>query len=598
MPVRLSLGKIGKHAHIRILRSYRNADGSPRNEMVATWGRMDEALAKNPHVIEEAKRKVEELNSKESEDRFSARSANAQANIQKAIAEAAQGANTQSQTGLNIGVAVIQQLWNKLHLEDRFRYLQTKTNIEYDYPSLAFMSTAMRMLAPSSRLQAWNHRENYVVDFGALSEISHYYRVLEQLSRDKENIVKMLNYQVQDIYKREVTVCLYDVTTYAFESRTESELRGFGISKDHKVNEVQVVLGLVIDSEGIPIDYELFNGNQNEFATLIPTIRRVIDTYKVKRLVVVADRGLNSSENLWQLSELGCDFVIAQKIRNCSESLQQEILNEHWDMHCMELDSSGTPNGVIVYKAKTLEVPREIKETRISASGRRYPGKKTIGTLDTYWVVTHSASREKKDLADLDRAVEKAQKCLKEGRKKSERGWSSLIQYPKGKGKAKLDIEKIDNKRRWAGYYAICTNMDIAKKNPKVVQEIYRQLWRIEDSFRITKTGLEARPIFVWNDDRINGHFVVCYMALVLERLLEYECRKNSYQVTTPALFEALRTAMVVPVKLREGTVYLKLNVNDVFERVSSILELGTLNKIESQTTLRTKLHLKRKRSR
>jgi len=453
---------------------------------------------------------------------------------------------------------------------------------------------AMRVLLPSSRLQNWKHRGAFIADFSELDNLQHYYRVLEQLQKDKEHIVAVINKAIAEKYQRAVTVCLYDVTTYAFESRIESEIRDFGMSKDHKVNEVQVVLGLVIDANGIPIDYELYRGDTNEFGTLCPTIKRITEKYKVQRIIVVADRGLNSGENLKQLQDIGCDFVIAQKVRSCDEETQQEILNDCWDETYMDFDEEGKTTGEIQFKAKTLEVKKPIREIKQSASGKNYPGK-IIDWIDTRWIVTYSSKRAAKDNAELDRAIEKAQQCISQKNGKvSQKGWSSLIKRGASKGKAHLDQEKIAQKRRWAGYYAICTNMALKEKSSTEIVELYRQLWRIEDSFRITKTHLQARPVFVWNDKRIEGHFVVCYVALVLQRLMEYECHMKKTPMTTARILTALRTAMVVPHDIRHELFFTKFNVNEDFETLGRVFGLQTLSRYESKQALKKKLHLPR----
>ena len=149
------------------------------------------------------------------------------------------------------------------------------------------------------------------------------------------------------------------MTTYSFDSRCVSDYKDFGISKDHKVNEVQVVLGLVMDENGIPIDYELFNGNTNEFGTMVPLIEKIKKTYHLKQLIVVADRGLNSCQNLFDLKDIGCDFVIAQKFKTTSEHLKEQILDhENWQKFVCN------DEGEVVCRYKTLDVKQDRKSTR------------------------------------------------------------------------------------------------------------------------------------------------------------------------------------------------------------------------------------------
>ncbi len=181
------------------------------------------------------------------------------------------------------------------------------------------------------------------------------------MKEDKESVVNHLNREIQKRIKRKITAAFYDVTTYSFESRNIADYKDFGQSKDHKVNEVQLMLGLVMDENGIPIDYELFNGSTNEFGTMVPLIKKIKTTYGIDQLIVVADRALHSSENLFALRQIGCDFVIAQKVKNASADEKKAILDQNnWQQ------STCDENGEILYHYKTIEVNKPLYETRIS----------------------------------------------------------------------------------------------------------------------------------------------------------------------------------------------------------------------------------------
>lgn len=181
------------------------------------------------------------------------------------------------------------------------------------------------------------------------------------MKEDKESVVNHLNREIQKRIKRKITAAFYDVTTYSFESRNIADYKDFGQSKDHKVNEVQLMLGLVMDENGIPIDYELFNGSTNEFGTMVPLIKKIKTTYGIDQLIAVADRALNSSENLFALRQIGCDFVIAQKFKNASADEKKAILDQNtWQQ------STSDENGEILYHYKTIEVNKPLYETRIS----------------------------------------------------------------------------------------------------------------------------------------------------------------------------------------------------------------------------------------
>lgn len=360
-------------------------------------------------------------------------------------------------------------------------------------------------------------------------------------------------------------------------------------------NEVQVVLGLVMDSNGIPVDYDLLPGNTSEFGTMIPIIERVKQTYNIDRLTVVADRGLNSSENLSKLKSMNCDFVIAQKIRNCSQEIQDEILDEaNWEQTVFDEQT-----GEVFCRYKHLSVPRELRETKISPkTGKKYNTSKIIETMDVNWVVSYSPKRAHKDNADTDRLVSKAQKAIDNKQSLvSSRGYRALLKVPKTNENVQLDLAKIADRRKWAGYYAVCTNLPV--DDHQKIMSMYRQLWQIEDCFRTSKTWLETRPCFVWTDEHIQGHFMSCYLALTIERLMKFLVRQAGLQISSEALLQTLRTASVTPVSntSKSAVVYQKMDVDQYFDDVCEVFGLGRLHRYESRGGLLKALKLKSARS-
>lgn len=589
------------HRYVRVCRAYRNSKGKPASEVVENHGRLDACLIKDPLYVEKLKERVAEQNRLEKEAETKLLEDAIATRMQKLVdAHQVSGKDalndTSSALALNIGAAIVKQVWELLSMPACFQYLQSKTKIEYRYDHMAFMLSALRILSPSSKRATFEKRNNFIVDFSEFDNLKTVYNVLDQLALDKKSIIRYLNRQIGKLTQRKLTAAFYDVTTYDFESQEQSNLKDFGLSKAHKVNEVQVVLGLVMDDNGIPVDYELFPGNTSEFGTMIPIIKRVKETYGIDKLVVVADRGLNSSENLVALQNLGCDFVIAQKIKNCDAKVQQQIFNnENWEKVLADKET-----GEITCKYKKLAVSKDLKETKISEkTGKKYNTSKIIGTLETNWVVTYSPKRARKDNADTDRLVEKALKAINNKQSLTgSRGYKALLEIPKADGEIKLNQKKIDDRRKWAGYYAVCTNLPA--EDHQSVMAIYRQLWQIEDCFRTSKSMLETRPCFVWTDEHIKGHFISCYLALVLERVMKYLVKKALPEMTAERMLAALREASVVPITNAGETAvsYIKVNVNDDFDAISKALDLMPLRRVESRNGLQKALKMRNARTR
>lgn len=589
-----------KYQYVRVCRAYRNEKGQPTSETIENHGRLDECLKKDPNYVEALRERIAKQNALQKEVEAKLFQDQLAENTQRLI-----DAKNQSSTDalndysscrrLNIGVAVIKRVWDQLNLSSSFQYLQSKTKVKYRYDHLAFMLSALRILLPSSKLRAYQHRNDYIVDFSEFDNLKTVYNVLNRLAQDKQAIVRSLNRQISKLTKRDLTLAFYDVTTYGFESQAQSELKDFGLSKANKVNEVQVVLGLVMDSNGIPVDYDLLPGNTSEFGTMIPIIERVKQTYNIDRLTVVADRGLNSSENLSKLKSMNCDFVIAQKIRNCSQEIQDEILDEaNWEQTVFDEQT-----GEVFCRYKHLSVPRELRETKISSkTGKKYNTSKIIETMDVNWVVSYSPKRAHKDNADTDRLVSKAQKAIDNKLSLvSSRGYRALLKVPKTNENVQLDLAKIADRRKWAGYYAVCTNLPV--DDHQKIMSMYRQLWQIEDCFRTSKTWLETRPCFVWTDEHIQGHFMSCYLALTIERLMKFLVRQAGLQISSEALLQTLRTASVTPVSntSKSAVVYQKMDVDQYFDDVCEVFGLGRLHRYESRGGLLKALKLKSARS-
>lgn len=589
-----------KYQYVRVCRAYRNEKGQPTSKTIENHGRLDECLKKDPNYVETLRERIAKQNALQKEVEAKLFQDQLAENTQRLI-----DAKNQSSTDalndysscrrLNIGVAVIKRVWDQLNLSSSFRYLQSKTKVKYRYDHLAFMLSALRILLPSSKLRAYQHRNDYIVDFSEFDNLKTVYNVLNRLAQDKQAIVRSLNRQISKLTKRDLTLAFYDVTTYGFESQAQSELKDFGLSKANKVNEVQVVLGLVMDSNGIPVDYDLLPGNTSEFGTMIPIIERVKQTYNIDRLTVVADRGLNSSENLSKLKSMNCDFVIAQKIRNCSQEIQDEILDEaNWEQTVFDEQT-----GEVFCRYKHLSVPRELRETKISPkTGKKYNTSKIIETMDVNWVVSYSPKRAHKDNADTDRLVSKAQKAIDNKLSLvSSRGYRALLKVPKTNENVQLDLAKIADRRKWAGYYAVCTNLPV--DDHQKIMSMYRQLWQIEDCFRTSKTWLETRPCFVWTDEHIQGHFMSCYLALTIERLMKFLVRQAGLQISSEALLQTLRTASVTPVSntSKSAVVYQKMDVDQYFDDVCEVFGLGRLHRYESRGGLLKALKLKSARS-
>ena len=355
---------------------------------------------------------------------------------------------------------------------------------------------------------------------------------------------------------RDLSVAFYDVTTYYFESVRADDLKRFGYSKDNKVNQVQVVMGLLIDSNGIPISYELFPGNTNDFKTLEPVMRKLKADYGIKKVIITADRGLNSKQNLAFLKSVGYEYVMAYKIRSSSKEIKEMVLSGE-TYHTVSKD----------FKWKVCNFSTSVN----------YEGRKV--NLEDQMVITWSASREAKDRRDRERLIEKSKKlvesksALKSEMKKGGKKYVQLNFIEEDQ--VTFNHKQLTNDELYDGYYGIQFSDETL--NPSRVIEIYHGLWKIEESFRVMKSNLEARPIFVWTEESIKGHFVVCYLALVIQRYLEYLLRTKGIDLSTEVIQDAVRSAQYTLISGDEAkdTYYIKNMEHESYREIISVLGIS-----------------------
>jgi len=268
----LKIIKSHKYQYLKICRSYRDTDGKVHQKVVSNIGRLDILQQQGLEKIVYA---MLELVSPEKKGRY------------KDIS------TMEEVHRWNYGFVAYAKLWNSLGISQILRSLVKNRKIGFDFEKVVFSLVVNRLLAPSSKLYHFNHKDRYLF-LNEEIELHDFYRALDLLAEHKEDIEYQLFERGRDLLNMQLDVVFYDVTTYYFESRERDALRDFGFSKDHKINEVQVVMGLLIDKEGRPIGYELFRGNTADSTTLVDVLKKLREKFKIERVIFVADRGLNS----------------------------------------------------------------------------------------------------------------------------------------------------------------------------------------------------------------------------------------------------------------------------------------------------------------
>jgi len=387
-----------------------------------------------------------------------------------------------------------------------------------------------RILDPASKKKTYQEKDRYFENMQfSLDDV---YRCLTQVVTFKDSLQLHLHQKMKEKFGRSTELVYYDVTNYYFETDRQDEMRKKGVSKEHRPDPI-VQMGLLMDTKGIPIFYDLFPGNSNDCETLLPVLDKVKKDYQVGRTIVVADKGVNTADNIAFSLARGDGYVYSQTVRGANKELKDYVLDE-----------SGYRKIGEDYKIKSRLYPREIAVS--NAKGGR-----TKVRIDEKQVVFYSAEYDAKAKADRESALMKARDLVNNPARYHKAISYGAAKYVKNlvfdpatgeilttRQKPFFDEEKLRQEEKFDGYYAIITSE--WKKTDQEIMEIYRGLWRIEEAFKVTKSDLAARPVYLSRNDHIQAHFLICFVALVIVRLLVLRLG-NKYSI--PSIVESLNKA-------------------------------------------------------
>jgi transposase len=429
------------------------------------------------------------------------------------------------------------------------------------------------LLNPSSKRSLHENKEWYA----GLNEdlaLQHLYRALDLLAEHKAQLETALFDKHRSLFNMSVDVVFFDVTTFSFESQHADTLREFGFSKDGKLNEVQVVLALLIDKDGRPISFELFPGHTFEGHTLLSTLDSIKERFQIDQVIIVADKGLNSKLNLKAIKDRGYDYIVSCRLKNLPQKMKEQVLSacDYQPIPIRELfgveDDEHKPH---TFKYKVVDYTNVVRYKDEEQN-------KTIKVeLSEQLICSWSSRRAAKDKADRQRQVDKAQKAIAENHKSilSHRGYKRYIK--KGNSAKRdetlsLDQDKIEAEARFDGYAAIqCSRLDCGAVE---VMRAYRQLLKIEESFRVMKSTLRTRPVFVWTPEHVKGHFVMCFLAFALERELEYRLNKRRIDNSPEQIKSALRSMQCSELDIEDEAHYLRGKHNPLASQIFALLKV------------------------
>lgn len=477
-------------------------------------------------------------------------------------------------TSLNIGYLYLKDIYAKLNLSDFFKSVSSDRKITYDCNKICQFLTYARILDPASKYGTYDKLDTYYEK--PQVEYQHMIRFLDILDRNSDKYLKHLFDNSENIVKRDTSVMYYDCTNYFFETEKPDEeivdevtgeiilgLRQFGISKENKTSPI-VEMGLIMDSRGIPISMCIHPGNTNEQLTAVPLEKEVIRMTGNKKFIYCADAGLGSY-NIRKFNDMGGRaYIVTQSVKKLGQEIKNIVFNDS-NYHLLSNDDAITlkemrtfdkkdANNLSLYNDFAYKVipantamDTGLYKEKVYKNGRTKKVK-TKGTLHQYIIVTFSRKMMEYQRTIRERQLERAKKLLRlKDPEKIKKGPNDIRRFLKNTSSDTanyvLDMDKIHEEEKYDGFYAVATNLDDSAKD---ILAVAQNRYKIEDCFRIMKTNFDARPVFLRKPERIRAHFLICYTALLIYRLMECKLDDNLTHVTTSNLIKTLRNMNVV----------------------------------------------------
>lgn len=467
----------------------------------------------------------------------------------------------------NVGYGILKEIYRQLELDRFWRWKVRGKKIKYNLELIFRLLVISRILYPGSKKETFEKRGIYFEPLEGFS-LDDVYHALDLIAENEEALQKWIYKRSEKLLARDLSVSYFDCTNYYFDigrpdidlldeaghpvdaqgQPTDAKYRKRGPEKNHRPDPI-VGMGLLLDKNGIPLAYDLFPGNESEKVHMRPVLNRVKNEFSDTRTIIVADRGLNTSDNIYFLNgdnkgdiNERDGYVYGQSVRGADAQFKTWVLSGGYHQDKVT-DEEGK---VVSFLHKSRIHPKQLS-VNVTVPGQKQAKKKTV-TIDQKQMVYYSEKYAKKQRADRAAMIARAKDLIDHPGKydrvtaKGSSSYVKNIAFSKETGEIVdgknllLDEDKIREEEQFDGYYSIVTSE--LEMDDLELRDIYRGLARIEDTFKVSKTEFEARPIYVWTNEHIDAHFATCFTALVILRLLQAKL-ENQYPVGT--ILESLR---------------------------------------------------------
>lgn len=554
VPIYISLTGNSDNKDVYIKRSYRKSNGKTATQIHRKLGKMNDLLerfsgdydAMMAWAKSEAEKDTMEYNAKT-------------INVTISLSKSAYIPKNEERC-FPIGYLFLQKLCTELKINSICRKISKRHKYTYDFSAILTDQIFSRILAPSSKLSSYSYCQTLLEP--PKYELQNLYRALSVMAEESDFIQEELYFNSNFVLPRSKKILYYDCTNYYFEIEQDDDFRKYGKSKENRPNPI-VTMGLFMDVDGIPLAFDVFPGNQNEQTTLKPLETKIIRDFACSEFIFCSDAGLGSKANRRFNSFGNRSYVISQSLKKMRGEDRQIALNPK------QFRRLGSNKFIDI---STLdESDPDIYETIF------YKEVPVVnGDMDEIVIVTYSPKYKAYQKRIRGQQIARAVKMIEQpGRKRRGKNQNDPARFIKstaitedgevaGRNIYDLDSDRIFEEEMYDGFYAVITNLegDVGE-----ILKINRQRWEIEENFRIMKTDFEARPVYVRRDERIKAHFLICYISLLVYRLLE---KKLGNAYTCNEILSTLRSMQVTLLSKESGYIpsYKRTDMTDDLHKV------------------------------
>ncbi len=554
VPIYISLTGNSDNKDVYIKRSYRKSNGKTATKIHRKLGKLNVLLqqfsgdydAMMAWARSEAEKDTMEYNAKTG-------------NVSVSLSKSAYIPRNEERC-FPVGYLFLQKLCTELKIDSICRKISKRHKYTYDFSAILTDQIFSRILSPSSKLGSYSYCQTLLEP--PKYELQNLYRALSVMAEESDFIQEELYFNSNFVHPRNKKVLYYDCTNYYFEIEQDDDFRKYGKSKENRPNPI-VTMGLFMDADGIPLAFDVFPGSQNEQTTLKPLETKIIRDFACSEFIFCSDAGLGSKANRRFNSFGNRSYVISQSLKKMRREDRQIALNPKQFRRLgsdklIDISTLDESNPDIYETIFYKEVPV------------------VNGDMDEIVIVTYSPKYKAYQKSIRGQQIARAVKMIEQpGRKRRGKNQNDPARFIKstaitedgevaGRNIYDLDSDRISEEEMYDGFYAVITNLegDVGE-----ILKINRQRWEIEENFRIMKTDFEARPVYVRRDERIKAHFLICYISLLVYRLLE---KKLGNAYTCNEILRTLRSMQVTLLSKESGYIpsYKRTDMTDDLHKV------------------------------